>query len=484
MFFKQDLTDNFPSFSNQKENECINYSTEKKEQKMVNYQKPIIQKLQGGLINKFASSSNNQNKIKNEIAGVKVDDLVSKFGSPLFVYSEQTLRRKFRSIRNAFTNRYPNVILGWSYKTNYLKAICAILDQEGAMAELVSKMEYDKAKALGIPGNKIILNGPYKSLELLENAVKDGVTINIDHLDEIEDLELIATKLNQTITVGLRINLDAGIQPLWSRFGFNLESGQAGEVINRIAKKGKLKINGLHCHIGTFILEPSAYACQVEKMIKFGYEIEDKWGWRMDYIDIGGGFPSRNCLKGTYHSASVMIPSIDEYADAICDTLWTHLKTGHTPKLIIESGRAVVDEAGTLITTICAEKRLPDGTQAYVIDAGINLLFTSFWYRFDIALEKPVNAMNQNSVIYGPLCMNIDVIDEGISLPPLSRGDRLIISNIGAYNNTQWLQFIEYRPNVVLITENGDVELIREAEDLSDLERRELLPKHLSYNLF
>jgi len=75
--------------------------------------------------------------------------------------------------------------------------------------------------------------------------------------------------------------------------------------------------------------------------------------------------------------------------------------------------------------------------------------------------------------------MNIDVIDEGTLLPPLSRGTRLIISPVGAYNVTQWLQFITYRPNVVLVGENGEVDVIREKEDLSDIERRERLPERL-----
>ena len=431
-------------------------------------------------MNKFAGVSSAQRKVKSDIAGVAVEDLVSKYGSPLFVYNERSLRRKFRSMKHAFTSRYPDVAFGWSYKTNYLKAICAILHQEGAMAELVSKMEYDKAKALGIEGKNIILNGPHKPFATLEAAVRDGVTINIDHLDEIEDLEAIATQLGQTINVGIRLNLDAGIQPCWSRFGFNLESGQAMEAIHRMARGGKLRLNGLHSHIGTFILEPTAYAKQVAKMLAFGYEIEAAYGWRMDYIDIGGGFPSRSRLKGTYHAAEVLIPSIDEYADAICDAMWANLKSGHMPKLIIESGRAVIDEAGTLITSVCGTKRLPDGTRAYVIDAGINLLFTSFWYHFDIALGQPIAGKCEPSVIYGPMCMNIDVIADSIALPALSREDRLVISTVGAYNNTQWLQFIEYRPNVVLITESGAVELIREAEDLSDLERRERLPAHLA----
>ncbi|MBD2041463.1 alanine racemase [Microcoleus sp. FACHB-672] len=448
----------------------------------IQYQKPAIQKLHSGLMNKFAGAIPPQRRVKTAVAGISVDDLVTQFGSPLFVYSERTLRRQFRTIRNAFATRYPDVTFGWSYKTNYLKAICAILHQEGAMAELVSKMEYDKAKALGIPGNQIIFNGPHKPFETLEAAVKDSVIINIDHLDEIEDLEAISTRLGQVISVGLRLNLDVGIQPRWSRFGFNLESGQAMDVIRRIQNGGKLRVRGLHSHIGTFITEPAAYGRQVEKMVKFGYEIEAACGWRMEYIDIGGGLPSRSRLKGSYHAAEVLLPHIDEYAEAVCDALWANLKPGLTPKLIVESGRAVVDEAGTLITTVCGTKRLPDGTRAYVVDAGVNLLFTSFWYRFDIALDRHVAGVCEPSVIYGPMCMNIDVVDEAISLPPLSRGTRFVISTVGAYNNTQWLQFIEYRPNVVLVTEAGNVELIRAAEDLSDLERREYLPPFLAPN--
>jgi diaminopimelate decarboxylase len=444
------------------------------------YEKPVIQALHSGLMNKFAGATPPQRQVKSAIAGVAVDDLVDQYGSPLFVYSERAIRRQFRTIRNAFCSRYADVTFGWSYKTNYLKAICAIFHQEGAIAELVSKMEYDKAKALGIPGNQMILNGPHKPFITLEAAVRDGVTINIDHLDEIEDLEAIAAKLGRTVTVGLRLNLDVGIQPCWSRFGFNLESGQAKSAIQRIARGGKLRVNGLHSHIGTYILDPNAYARQVEKMVQFGYEIEAQQGWRMDYIDIGGGFPSRSRLKGTYHAADVLLPTIDEYADAICDALWAALKPGHTPKLILESGRAMVDEAGTLITSVCGTKRLPDGTRAYVVDAGVNVLFTSFWYRFDIALGQAVPGVAEPSVIYGPLCMNIDQIDDHISLPPLSRGDRLVISTVGAYNNTQWMQFIEYRPNVVLISESGDVELIRAAEDITDLERREHLPPRLN----
>lgn len=444
------------------------------------YQKPVINKHRSGLMNKFGWSPVYARKVRTEIDGVPIDRLVEQFGSPLFVYSERTARRKYRQMFSAFSTRYPNVVFGWSYKTNYLQAICALMHQEGALAEVVSGMEYEKARSLGIPGERIIFNGPYKPLPVLERAVAEGAMVNIDHLDEIVDLELVAKKLGRTLTVGLRLNLNAGIYPQWSRFGFNLESGQALDAVKRLAGGKRLRLNGLHCHIGTFILDPQAYAREVEKMVAFGYEVEQAFGFAIEHLDVGGGFPSQIRLKGTYLPPDVAVPDMDEYAEAITQALSHALRPGDYPRLLLESGRGIIDEAGYLITTISGTKRLADGTRAYVADAGVNLLFTSFWYKFNVELDRQVGGLDETSVIYGPLCMNIDAIDEGISLPPLKRGHRLIFSPVGAYNNTQWLQFIEYRPNVVLVSETGDVELIREAEDLSDIIRRERLPQRLA----
>ncbi len=139
----------------------------------------------------------------------------------------------------------------------------------------------------------------------------------------------------------------------------------------------------------------------------------------------------------------------------------------------------MIDEAGYMITSIFASKRLPDGRKAYVADGGLNLLFTSFWYKFGIEVDRELNGPNEPSVIYGPLCMNIDIIDEGSLLPPIPRGTRLIFSPVGAYNNTQWMQFIEYRPNIVMIGINGEVDCIREAENLEYLEKLEKVPDRL-----
>jgi len=442
---------------------------------VVVYEKPFIKKLHTGFMNKFGSGF--LRRIRKDIDGVSIEKLTEKYGSPLFVFSEKKLRENYRLLYNSFSNRYPNVVFGWSYKTNYLDAICSILHQEGAIAEVVSEFEYKKAKRLGIKGKDIIYNGPYKTIESLEEAVEDGAMINIDHFEEIQDLEEVAKKLNKKIKVGIRVNMDTGIVPQWSRFGFNIESGQAMDAVKRISYGGHLIINGLHCHIGTFILEPNAYAEEVKKMVNFAYEIEDQFGFKVEYLDIGGGFPSKNRLKGVYLPPEVSVPSKEEFAEAICDALLNSLKPNHFPKLILESGRAIVDEAGYLITTVHAIKRLPDGTRSYVVDAGVNILFTSFWYKFNIEMDREVNGSLEPSTVYGPLCMNIDVIDESVNLPPLEREMKLVISPVGAYNVTQWMQFITYRPAVCIVSENGEVHLIREKEDIGDIVEKEVLPE-------
>ncbi len=443
------------------------------------YEKPMIKKLEGTKLNKFGQSVPPAQQVREAIDGVEIGELAERFGSPLFVYSERSLRRKYRQVHTAFATRYPNVAFGWSYKTNYLKAICAVFQSEGAMAEVVSEMEYDKARAMGVPGEKIIFNGPYKSPAALRRAVDEGAIVNVDHLDEIEDLERIAEELGRTLPIGIRLNLDAGIYPQWSRFGLNVESGEALDKVRRMHERGRLRVAGLHCHIGTYILDPAAYARGAEKMVDFAYKIEERFGFRVEYLDIGGGLPSRSKLKGTYLAPDVGLPSIDEYAETACDALHASLRPGDFPTLILESGRALVDEAGFLITSVVASKYLPDGTRAYVVDAGVHQLFTAFWYKFNIETDREIPGMRETSVLYGSLCMNIDVVDEGVSLPPLERGQRLVVSPVGAYNNTQWMQFIHYRPNVVLVGEDGQVDVIRQREDLSDLERRERLPERL-----
>ncbi len=418
----------------------------------------------------------------HHIDGVDVEYLLSRYGSPLFIASERRLRDNVRRVRNIFERHYQPVIHGWSYKTNYTSAICNILHQEGSWAEVVSAFEYEKARHLGVPGNRIIFNGPNKGRAILERAIHEGARLHIDHIDELELIETIAREQNKIIPITMRLNFNTGYTDPWNRFGFNLESGQAHSVVTRIKRSAQVRLTGLHSHIGTFILEPRAMSEQVRLMCQFMQEIEADGKCTIDALDIGGGLPSRNALQGIYLPPEQAVPAIDDFGEAVCAALAKGLaqRSAPPPVLFIESGRAVVDDAVSLASTVVGTKQLPDGRAAAVLDAGINAMLTSLWYHHPVKLTKPKPGNPVDTVLYGPLCMNIDVMRHSVYLPPLAVGDQLVFNPVGAYNNSQWLQFIEYRPPILLIHLDGECSIIREAETLPDLCRHDRLPPHLT----
>jgi len=437
------------------------------------YQKPSIVKVGNPLYAKHGSSAQSYQQIRNDIDGVKVSDLVSKYGSPLFVFSENTLRRKYREAYQAMTKHYPKVTFGWSYKTNYLNGICKVFHEEGAIAEVVSHFEYEKARKLGIPGDKIIYNGPYKTENSLRIAIKEKAQIHVDHFHEIEDIEKIASELQIRVKVGIRLNLNAGIYPVWSRFGFNLEIGQADAAVLRIKESKWISLAGVHSHIGTFILDPNAYSIAAKKLSEFILKSEKVIGNEIEFLDLGGGFASLNHLKGIYQPPEVVVPPVEAYAEAIGKELAWLKDRKNPPMLYMETGRHLVDEAGYLITQIVSDKLMPDGRRSYVLDAGVNLLYTSTWYKYKIELDKEVKGILEPSILNGPLCMNIDVVDDAILLPRLERNQNLILSPVGAYNVTQWMQFIQYRPAIVMVQKDQSIKVLRRAETLEDINRME-----------
>lgn len=436
-----------------------------------------------------------------EIDGVPVTALAAEFGSPLYVFSEHGLRRKARRAREAFKDRYPNTSFAWSFKTNYLNAICQILRQEGWIAEVVSDFEYQKARKLGFAGKDIVFNGPYKPQNVLQQAIGEGALIQIDNWDELNAVEDLVKEAAQPVEVGLRVWLDAGIWPVWSKFGFALANGEADRAAARVAENPNLRLHTLHTHIGTYILAPEAYRVAAQKLLALREHIEAAHGHLVQCINLGGGFPSYSLLHGMIGPAEQTVPPIEAYADVITE-VFNRLPAEKRPLLRLESGRHLVDEAGYLLSTVVAVKGMNrhitndqglsardykeqlllggDPKVGYVLDAGINLLYTAAWYQFAIKPSRLIEAPPTPSRIYGPLCMAIDVIRDDVDLPPLKAGDILSLHPVGAYNVVQSMQFIAYRPAVVLIGEDGKPELIRAHETLEDIDRPERLPARLS----
>lgn len=447
------------------------------------FERPIIQRLNAGLPSKYGMAR----KLDpiSHIDGVSIRSLINDFGSPLFILSEATIRRTYKEAYRAFSSRYPNVQFAWSYKTNYLNAVCNIFHQEGAWAEVVSGFEYDKALANGVPGELIIFNGPDKSIEDLRKAIQNSSLIHIDHFDELYDIIHLSKEMNERPKVAIRVNMDVGVYPKWDRFGFNFENGEAWDALNRIMAAKNLDLIGLHTHIGTYMMTTEAYRIAASKLAQLAVSLEKKHSHVLQYLDLGGGFASKNTLRGAYYPGTDTAPSFDDFAEAITSALMSsEIKPDHLPMLILETGRAMIDEAGYLAGTVLANKRLSDGRRATIIDAGVNLLFTAFWYEHDIRPIEPISEQTEDTTIYGPLCMNIDVIRGNVMFPLLKKGDHYVIRRVGAYNNTQWLQFINMRPNIILLDKDGKPHLIRKQETLETINAQEIIPEHLqSFNL-
>jgi len=439
------------------------------------YERPSIQRHRSGLMNKIGAAP--ALRPQETIDGVSVETLVEQYGSPLFVYSQRTLERKVRDLRDQLTRRWPHVRIAWSYKTCYLDAVCQVFHREGSWAEAVSGMEVRKALRNGVPMSRVVFNGPHKDDATLTEALVGGAIVNMDHFDEIARCEAIAEEKGISPGVGIRLNLAAGSAPKWDRFGFNVDSGQAWDAVRRIVGGGRLHVVGLHCHIGTYIQDADAYRDAAAQVARFANRLRAELGIAVEYVDLGGGFASRANLKGAYLPGAQTTPSMSQYAEAIADGLRVlDCPQDELPTLIVETGRALVDDAGTMIASVVANKRLADGRRAVVLDAGVNVLFTSYWYQHELVPTAPFYGVPEPTVVLGPLCMNIDVVCDQIVLPPLDVGAHLLVRPVGAYNVTQSMTFIHLQPAVVMIGNDGRHAVIRRSQTLEDLCAPESVP--------
>lgn len=442
------------------------------------YERPIIVRHVVGGMNKFGAQT--AMRVYDRFEGLPIAELVAQYGSPLMLFSERVLREKYRELRDQAAARIPRFTLAWSYKTNYLGAVCRVLHQEGAWAEVVSGLELQMALRLGMPGPQILFNGPAKSEADLELAFTTGALVHFDHLDEIALAEKVAERLQLTPHVGLRINMTDLPVPAWDRFGFNLENGSAMEAARRILRRGRFSLTTLHTHVGTFVQEADAYRLAARNLAQMARTLLTDYGIKIDTIDMGGGFASRNTLQAQYLPGDQASPSFAKYVERIAAGLTEVYGTSEWPRIVLENGRSLVDDAGILVSTVVGNKRLTDGRRAVILDAGVNLLPTAWWYKHDLYPAQDVHGTAEPSIFVGPLCMNIDVVRDRILFPPLRAGDRIIVDRIGAYNVTQWMQFIAARPNVVMVSPNGTSAIIRRAETLETLVQQEAMPAWLA----
>lgn len=252
------------------------------------------------------------------------------------------------------------------------------------------------------------------------------------------------------------------------------------EAAARVASSDHLRLAGLHTHVGTYVTDVEIYARAVRKVAEFCGSLRRSSDVAVSYLDFGGGYASRNRLHGQWLPLDHVVPSADRYAEALTSALLgADFPADRMPRLLIEPGRALVDEAVQLLTSVVSCKRLSDGRRAVVLDAGVNVMPTSYWYRHEVVALKAGSGAVEEVNLYGPMCMNIDCLQQGVGLPPLRAGDLLMVRHVGAYNFAQSMQFIQLRPAVVMLGDGG-IEVIRAAETPEYARMLESVPQRLA----
>ncbi len=415
---------------------------------------------------------------EDAIDGVAAAAVRARFGSPLYVVSEATLRRNVRAFTAAFRARYPDTVVAYSYKTNYVSGILRVLHQEGAHAEVVSGFELELARSLGVPGRHIVYNGPHKRLDDLRRAIALGARINVDSLEELSDLQELARGAARPVKIGLRVNMRLN-DPPWDRFGFNLESGQALDACRRVHAAPGLALGGFQIHAGTYITDLDIYERAAAGLVTLAKTVAARrWG-AIEYLDLGGGYASRNTPLSQLLPGDLTTPGIEQYAEAICRPLKAALRgLGHRPTLILEPGRALVDDAVTLLVSVVSVKTMLGGRKGVVVDGGVNLLPTAYYFRHAVTPATDVGGAAETADLLGPLCMQIDVLRRDVPLPAVERGAILLVRHAGAYTISNSMQFIYPRPPVVMVS-NGRLHVLRRGERGEDLVRLDEIPPHL-----
>jgi len=405
----------------------------------------------------------------------KSEELINLFGSPLFIFDEKLFIEKIKDVKEAFNREYGNFKLAYSFKTNYLVRVCKLAFKENVLAEIISGFEYDIAKLIGYDGKNIIINGPYKPYEELIKYVKDSCIINVDNKEELDRLNTISKELKRTIKIGIRVNSKIGEMP-WSKFGFSLDNGDALSIVNEIINNyPNLRLSGFHLHIGTNISNPIYYKKAILNLLLFIREVE-RLNIDIAYIDLGGGFPSKDAcpLNENLEEWNKKI-NFSDFVNSICEPLNRYYNGREKPILILEPGRLLIDESFSLISKVFSVKNI-SGINSIFIDAGVNIIPSAYYrkHKIETFSEEPLELTD----IYGPLCMQVDLIESGIKLPKLKEGDILIIKNVGAYELTQSMQFIRERSPIVSISSDGKISLCRRKETYKDILQCELEVKN------
>ena len=388
-----------------------------------------------------------------------ISELRTQFGDAFYLLDSEQFRKNFSELKASFSKMYPHFNIAYSYKTNYTPKLCKIVNELGGYAEVVSEMELELAKRVGVNPTDIIWNGPIKNPKVLEEFLVEGGVANLDSIEEIEVIKnIIDHHPSNKLRLGIRCNYDVH-DGVISRFGFDIDSDEFGEVLAFVTKNPSIKLINLQCHFAKRQLE--YWPARVKGMV----DLIDRIGIIPERIDLGGALFGKmaDSLKKQFSSN---IPEYVDYAEAAA-TIFAQRFGNDGPELIIEPGSALVGDCMKFLGTVKTIKKVRGKNIASLLASQKNISMTG--------VNPPIEvfSMGEEQMEYSDLdmvgftCIEGDVLYKNYN-GKLAHNDAVVFENCGSYSLVMKPPFI--LPNFpVLDISSGTAEVIKRAEKFDDI---------------
>lgn len=430
------------------------------------------------------------------IGGLSAVDLARQYGTPLHVLDRELLRRRARTLAQAFEAEYRGAQLFYAVKCNSVAAVVEAVCTEGLGAEVMSGYELWLARRLGVPGARIIVNGPNKDDRLLRDAVAGGVSaIVVDSMGELARLDALTREMEQGARVLLRVNPDfipkgmnsgsATGSRKGSVFGFDLKAGELSRAFDLLKRSPFLHYQGLHAHIGTGIRHPKDYARAFAKIAPAFLQARAA-GFETQVFDYGGGFgvPTSkefDTLEFLAYQGWGRLPKLQAaalfFAPYVCRPIREFCRREGLPlpRLYLEPGRSIASSPQVLLVTVGGVKERPGAGKWVITDGGAGTCAFPLYYEYhEVFLANDLAAPPAERVtLVGPVCFSSNWIYRNKRMPVLEPGDVLAIMDSGAYFLALEANFDFPRPAVVMVSA-GEARLIRRREAYEEMASRDV----------
>ena len=416
------------------------------------------------------------------VGGCLAADLADRFGTPLYLFDEETLRMRCRLYRQALARHYPaSARVAYAAKAGLNLALAQLLHQEGLELDVVSGGELYVALQAGYPPSAIHFHGNNKSPAELTQALEAGVgRVVVDNDDELALLSQLAAQRGARLLIWLRLSpgIDAHTHDyrktglLDSKFGFPIQTGAAHAALARALADPFLEPVGLHAHIGSQIFELQPFVQTVETLLAFAAEMRARYGFVLRELSPGGGWGVPYCPADPPAPPERFVEAVGA---AVVDGCRRHGLD--LPTLTIEPGRSIVAPAGVALYRVGARKEIP-GVRTYIaVDGGMadNIRPALYGARYTaLAADKADQPPAETVTVAGKFCESGDLLIRDVALPRLSPGDLLAVPMAGAYCLPMASNYnMALRPAVVLVNA-GRAALIQRRETWGDLVRRDV----------